>query len=122
MSDWNEDLPIFRQLALRVSDQIAQGVWADGDALPSVRAVSADLKINHLTVLKGYQLLVDDGLVEKRRGQGMFVAPGAQAKLKAKQKQQFISEQIPKIRRTLRQLDMPLEEFISRLKQNIEGE
>ena len=122
MSEWNEDLPIFRQLALRVSDQIAQGVWAEGDALPSVRAVSADLKINHLTVLKGYQLLVDDGLVEKRRGQGMFVAPGAQAKLKAKQKQQFISEQIPKIRRTLRQLDMPLEEFISRLKQNIEGE
>ncbi len=121
MSDWNDDQPIFRQLAQRVSRQILQGIWQEGDPLPSVRAVSADLKINHLTVLKSYQLLVDDGLVEKRRGQGMFVAVGARSQLLAAQKQAFIREQIPDIAQTLRQLNMPLAEFISRLSHHIEG-
>ena len=57
MSDWDEDQPIFRQLARRITDQILQGAWSEGQALPSVRVVAGDLKINHLTVMKGYQLL-----------------------------------------------------------------
>ncbi len=122
MQDWSDDQPIFRQLAQRVSKQILQGTWPEGSALPSVRSVSADLKINHLTVLKAYQLLVDDGLVEKRRGQGMYVCVGAQAQLLAEQKQQFIETQIPDIAATLRQVQMPMDEFISRLSQHIEGD
>ncbi|SDG84336.1 GntR family transcriptional regulator [Vibrio xiamenensis] len=122
MQDWSDDQPIFRQLAQRVSKQILQGTWPEGSALPSVRSVSADLKINHLTVLKAYQLLVDDGLVEKRRGQGMYVCVGAQAQLLAEQKQQFIETQIPDIAATLRQVQMSMDEFISRLSQHIEGD
>ena len=82
MTEWKDDQPIFRQLAAKISDQILQGVWLELQALPSVRAVAADLKINHLTVMKSYQLLVDEGLVEKKRGQGMYVAEGALKKLK----------------------------------------
>ena len=77
MTHWHDRQPIFRQLADQITQQILQGIWQEGEALPSVRSVSADMKINHLTVMKGYQLLVDEGLVEKKRGQGMFVAQGA---------------------------------------------
>ena len=63
MTKWKDDQPIFRQLATKISDQILQGVWLEQQALPSVRTVAADLKINHLTVMKSYQLLVDEGLV-----------------------------------------------------------
>lgn len=66
MTNWHDRQPIFRQLADQITQQILQGVWQEGDALPSVRSISADMKINHLTVMKGYQLLVDDGLVEKK--------------------------------------------------------
>lgn len=65
MTHWHDRQPIFRQLADQITQQILQGVWKEGEALPSVRSISADLKINHLTVMKGYQLLVDEGLVEK---------------------------------------------------------
>lgn len=66
MTHWHDRQPIFRQLADQITQQILQGVWKEGEALPSVRSISADLKINHLTVMKGYQLLVDEGLVEKK--------------------------------------------------------
>ncbi|NOH78599.1 GntR family transcriptional regulator [Vibrio sp. RE86] len=121
MTDWNDSQPIFRQLADRIIEQILQGVWQEGEALPSVRTVAADLKINHLTVMKGYQLLVDEALIEKRRGQGMFVAQGALAQLKASQKIEFIEQQIPSIANKLQQLDISLEEFIEQLKQQVKG-
>ncbi|MEF1290654.1 GntR family transcriptional regulator [Vibrio sp. M260118] len=121
MTDWNETQPIFRQLADRITEQILQGTWLEGQALPSVRAVAGDLKINHITVMKGYQLLVDEGLVEKKRGQGMFVAEGALIQLKATQKQDFIQQQIPSIAVKLQQLDIPLQEFIEQLTLHVEG-
>ncbi|EGA64772.1 GntR family transcriptional regulator [Vibrio brasiliensis] len=121
MTDWNETQPIFRQLADRIIEQILQGVWLEGQALPSVRSVASDLKINHITVMKGYQLLVDEDLVEKKRGQGMFVASGALDRLKAAQKQDFIEQQIPSIATKLQQLDIPLNEFIERLTLHVEG-
>ncbi|MCG9751691.1 GntR family transcriptional regulator [Vibrio brasiliensis] len=121
MTDWNETQPIFRQLADRIIEQILQGVWLEGQALPSVRSVASDLKINHITVMKGYQLLVDEDLVEKKRGQGMFVAPGALDRLKAAQKLDFIEQQIPSIATKLQQLDIPLNEFIERLTLHVEG-
>ncbi|KJY81799.1 GntR family transcriptional regulator [Vibrio galatheae] len=120
MTDWNETQPIFRQLADRITEQILQGVWGEGAALPSVRTVSGELKINHITVMKGYQLLVDEGLIEKRRGQGMFVAQGALSQLKASQKTHFIQQQIPSIALKLQQLDIPLQEFIQQLTLHIE--
>ncbi|WP_417869176.1 GntR family transcriptional regulator [Vibrio furnissii] len=120
MTEWQDNQPIFRQLADKITEQILQGIWPEGEALPSVRTVSADLKINHLTVMKGYQLLVDEGLVEKRRGQGMFVASGALSQLRTQQRQQFLEQQIPQIAATLAQLDMPLDDFMQQLKQHIE--
>ena len=75
-SHWNDNQPIYRQLRDKVVAMILEGTLADGDALPSVRNVAADFTLNPLTVLKGYQQLVDEGLVEKRRGRGMFVTPG----------------------------------------------
>jgi len=119
MTEWHDNQPIFRQLSERISEQILSGVWQEEQVLPSIRAVAADLKINHLTVMKGYQLLVDQGLLEKRRGQGMFVAKGALTTLKTKQKSQFFDQQIPMIVETLKQMDMSLEEFVEQLKQYI---
>lgn len=119
MTEWQDNQPIFRQLADKITEQILQGIWPEGEALPSVRTVSADLKINHLTVMKGYQLLVDEGLVEKRRGQGMFVASGALSQLRTQQRQQFLEQQIPQIAATLAQLDMSLDDFMQQLKQHI---
>lgn len=122
MTEWQDNQPIFRQLADKITEQILQGIWPEGEPLPSVRTVSADLKINHLTVMKGYQLLVDEGLVEKRRGQGMYVASGALNQLKTQQRQQFLEQQIPQIAATLTQMDMSLEDFMQQLKQYIEDE
>ena len=76
-STWNDNQPIYRQLRDKVVAMILEGTLAEGDALPSVRSVAAEHTLNPLTVLKGYQQLVDEGLVEKRRGRGMVVTPGA---------------------------------------------
>src|SRR5258708_29075454 len=78
---WDDSLPIYRQLRDRVVAMILEGVLKEGDPLPSVRNVAADFRLNPLTVLKGYQQLVDEQLVEKRRGRGMFVSPGARKAL-----------------------------------------
>ena len=106
----------------KITQQILQGIWQEGEPLPSVRNVSADMKINHLTVMKGYQLLVDEGLVEKKRGQGMFVAIGAKNKLLADEKARFLEQQIPQIAVTLQRLDMSLDEFVQQIKPHIKGD
>src|SRR5437879_12446182 len=90
---WGDSQPIYRQLRARVVAMILEGVLKEGDPLPSVRSVAADLRLNPLTVLKGYQQLVDEQLVEKRRGLGMFVSPCARkARMKA-ERQRFRSEE-----------------------------
>ena len=94
---WNEDLPIYRQLRERVVAMILEGVLGDGDALPSVRNVAAEYRLNPLTVLKGYQELVDEGLVEKKRGRGMFVNDGAQKQLLKDERRRFIEKEWPKV-------------------------
>ncbi len=76
MTTWNDDQPIYRQLRDRMVAMILEHAVAEGDALPSARTVSAEYRINHLTVLKAYQELADEGLVENRRGVGLFVNPG----------------------------------------------
>ena len=117
MIEWKDDQPIFRQLAGKITEQIMQGVWRDQQALPSVRTIAGDLKINHLTVMKSYQLLVDEGLVEKKRGQGMFVAQGAEAQLKQRAYSDFVTHQIPHIAVTLKNIDMSIDELVSLLEQ-----
>lgn len=103
---WNEDLPIYRQLRDRVVAMILEGVLVDGDALPSVRTVAAEYRLNPLTVLKGYQELVEEGLVEKKRGRGMFVTEGAQKKLLKLERHRFIQQEWPKILATIERLGL----------------
>ncbi|HAV1508071.1 TPA: GntR family transcriptional regulator [Vibrio parahaemolyticus] len=122
MTHWHDRQPIFRQLADQITQQILQGVWKEGEALPSVRSISADMKINHLTVMKGYQLLVDEGLVEKKRGQGMFVAQGAIQQLRSAEKARFLEQQIPQIADTLQRLDMSVDELVQQLNPHIKGD
>ncbi|WP_347329964.1 GntR family transcriptional regulator [Marinimicrobium locisalis] len=101
---WNDDQPIYRQLYERVVRLILRGDFAEGDALPSVRQLSADYRINHLTVAKSYQALVDEGLVEKRRGLGMFVLAGARERLLARERQLFLEKELPELIRRAREL------------------
>jgi GntR family transcriptional regulator len=109
---WNEDLPIYRQLRDRVVDMILEGVLQDGDALPSVRNVAAEYRLNPLTVLKGYQELVDEGLVEKKRGRGMFVNEGAQEQLLKDERQRFLEKEWPQVLATINRLGLNASELL----------
>jgi len=109
---WNEDLPIYRQLRDRVVAMILEGALTDGDALPSVRNVAAEYRLNPLTVLKGYQELVDEGLVEKKRGRGMFVTDGAQKQLLKDERQRFIDKEWPEVRATIERLGLDVAELL----------
>lgn len=108
---WNEDLPIYRQLRDRVVAMILEGVLGDGDALPSVRNVAAEYRLNPLTVLKGYQELVDEGLVEKKRGRGMFVTDGAHKQLLKDERQRFIDKEWPQIVATIDRLGLEIDQL-----------
>ncbi len=118
---WNEDQPIYRQLRDRVVAMILEGVLEDGDALPSVRNVAAEYRLNPLTVLKGYQELVDEGLVEKKRGRGMFVTDGAQKKLLKDERQRFIDAEWPKIAATIERLGLSAEELLDAVRAQAKG-
>ena len=110
---WNEDAPIYRQLRDRVVAMILEGVLSDGDALPSVRNVAAEYRLNPLTVLKGYQELVDEGLVEKKRGRGMFVTEGARKNLLKDERQRFLDTEWPKVAATIERLGLDVEDLLS---------
>jgi GntR family transcriptional regulator len=105
---WNDDLPIYRQLRDRVVAMILEEVLVDGDALPSVRNVAAEYRLNPLTVLKGYQELVDEGLVEKKRGRGMFVTSGARRQLLKDERQRFLEQDWPKVAATIARLGLEI--------------
>lgn len=109
---WNDDLPIYRQLRDRVVDMILEGVLGDGDALPSVRNVAAEYRLNPLTVLKGYQELVDEGLVEKKRGRGMYVTDGARKQLLKDERRRFLETEWPKVWATIERLGLDVEELL----------
>ena len=111
--NWNEDQPIYRQLRDRVIAMILEGVLGDGDALPSVRNVAAEYRLNPLTVLKGYQELVDEGLVEKKRGRGMFVTDGARVRLLADERQRFIDVEWPKVVETIERLGLDATDLLA---------
>lgn len=112
--EWNDGQPIYRQLRDRVVAMILDGVLNEGDPLPSVRTVAADHRVNPLTVLKGYQELADEDLVEKRRGLGLFVKPGARALLLRAERQKFLEEQWPRVFATIQRLGLSAEELLAR--------
>lgn len=106
--NWSDNQPIYRQLRDRVVAMILEDALKEGDPLPSVRSVAADYQINPLTVLKGYQSLVDEGLVEKRRGLGMFVKEGARKSLMKNEREQFLSNEWPLILQRIQRLGLEL--------------
>jgi GntR family transcriptional regulator len=110
--EWNDSQPIYRQLRDRVVAMILDGVLKEGDPLPSVRNVAAEYRVNPLTVLKSYQELVDDELVEKRRGLGMFVKDGARNLLLKGERQKFLKEEWPRIYETIQRLGLNAEELL----------
>jgi GntR family transcriptional regulator len=110
--EWNDNQPIYRQLRDRVVAMILEGVLKEGDSLPSVRTVAAEYRVNPLTVLKGYQQLVDEGLVETRRGLGMFINTGARSVLMKGERQKFLVEEWPRIQETIQRLGLSAEELL----------
>ena len=110
--DWTDDQPIYRQLKDKVVTAIMEGALAEGEALPSVRNVAVDMQINPITASKAYQELVMDGLVEKRRGLGMFVIEGARDKLLEAERARFIEEEWPRVLETIRRLGLDADELL----------
>ena len=106
---WNDTIPIYRQLRDRVVAMILDGVLKQGEALPSVRQVAAEFQINPITVSKGYQELVDEGLVEKRRGLGMYVSEGAHTALLKSERERFLNEEWPALQARLQRMGLDLE-------------
>jgi len=110
--EWNDSQPIYRQLRDRVVAMILDGVLKEGDPLPSVRNVATEYRLNPITVLKGYQELVDEQLVEKRRGLGMYVREGARDQLLAGERQKFLSNEWPRIFATIQRLGLKANELL----------
>ena len=111
--EWNDSQPIYRQLRDRVVAMILDGVLKEGDPLPSVRNVAAEYRVNPLTVLKGYQQLVDEGLVESKRGRGMFINAGARSLLLQGERQKFLAEEWPRIYATIQRLGLRAKELLN---------
>ena len=111
--EWNDSQPIYRQLRDRVVAMILDGVLKEGDPLPSVRNVAAEHRVNPLTVLKSYQQLVDEQLVEKRRGLGMFVRVDARKLLLRDERQKFLTEDWPRISATIQRLGLKAEDLLN---------
>ena len=111
-SEWNDSQPIYRQLRDRVVVLILDGVLKEGDPLPSVRNVAADYRVNPLTVLKGYQQLVDEQLVETKRGLGMFVKAGARDLLMQGEREKFLAEEWPRVYATIQRLGLTPKELL----------
>ena len=114
-AQWNDSQPIYRQLRDRVVAMILDGTLKEGDPLPSVRTVAADFRLNPLTVLKGYQELVDEQLVEKKRGRGMYVAPGASVALLKGERQKFLEGEWPRVAATIQRLGFTAADLLEAL-------
>ena len=110
--EWNDSQPIYRQLRDRVVAMILDGILKEGDPLPSVRNVAAEYRVNPLTVLKGYQQLVDEGLVETKRGRGMFINNGARSLLLQGERQKFLGEEWPRVYATIQRLGLSAKELL----------
>jgi GntR family transcriptional regulator len=119
--EWNDNQPIYRQLRDRGVHMILDGVLREGDPLPSVRNVAAEFRINPLTVLKAYQHLVDEDLVEMKRGLGMFVKAGARELLLKGERQKFLKEEWPRIAETIERLGITEKELDAATRKKTKG-
>ena len=115
---WNDIEPIYWQLKERTVAMILDGTLAEGEALPSVRTVASNFQLNPITVSKSYQALVDEGLVEKRRGLGMFVREGALEQLLATERERFLQKEWPATLKRIEQLGLDVKKLLERLDQN----
>jgi len=111
--EWNDSQPIYRQLRDRVVAMILDGVLKEGDPLPSVRNVAAEYRVNHLTVLKGYQQLVDEAIGREQESLGMFINVGARNLLLQGERQKFLAEEWPRVRATIQRLGLKPEELLN---------
>ena len=111
-TQWNDSQPIYWQLKERTIAMILDGTLGEGVALPSVRTVASDFQLNPITVSKSYQTLVDEELVEKRRGLGMFVREGARQKLTNSEREKFLSEEWPAMVTRIRQLGLDINKLL----------
>ena len=114
MDEWNDSQPIYRQLRDRVVAMILDRVLVEGDPLPSVRTLAQEFRVNPLTVLKSYQELVDEALVEKRRGRGLFINQGARDQLLRVERDKFLNGQWPAVRATIERLGLTLGDLLPR--------
>ncbi len=119
--EWNDKQPIYRQLRDRVVALILDGVLNEGDPLPSVRTVAAEYRLNPITVLKAYQELVDEQLVETRRGRGMFINAGARDLLLQGERQKFLEEHWPRIHATIQRLGLTPQELLDAAQPGADG-
>ena len=111
--EWNDREPIYRQIRDRVVATILDGALKEGDPLPSVRTVAAEYRVNPLTVLKAYQELADEGLVETRRGLGMFINTGARDLLIGGEREKFLRDEWPRVYANIQRLGLSAEELLS---------
>ena len=117
MTQWNDKQPIFLQIRQQIIELILKKTIGEGEAVPSIRQVATDLSVNPLTVTKAYQSLVDAGIVEKKRGLGMYVKDGARAELLAQERKKFLSEEWPRILKQIGALDLNIQELMGKEKQ-----
>ncbi|MGV8831451.1 MAG: GntR family transcriptional regulator [Devosia sp.] len=115
MDDFHTSQPIFVQIRQRLAEMILRGSVAEGEALPSVRQIAADLSVNPMTVTKAFEALVDIGVVEKRRGLGMFVKPGARAELLSHERETFLKQDWPRIAAQIKALDLDLKDLFTQI-------
>ncbi|WP_269631031.1 GntR family transcriptional regulator [Pelomonas sp. BJYL3] len=111
MQSWNDNAPIYQQLADRLASQLLDGNPPEGEALPSVRLLATQYLINPLTVSRALQSLADNGLVESRRGLGMYVRPGARQRLLESERKQFLSKEWPLLREKLKRLGLSAQDL-----------
>ncbi|WP_439101114.1 GntR family transcriptional regulator [Congregibacter sp.] len=116
--EWTEGQPIYRQLRDLVIQRVMDGSFPEGEAIPSVRQVATDYRINHLTVGKAYQELVELGLLEKRRGLGMFVASGARRSLTNEEQQRFLDEELPAFIARIHMLGLETQDVVEKIMKN----
>ena len=114
---WRDDQPIYRQLKDKIKTLVLGGTYLEGEALPSVRNVASEYQINHLTVAKAYQELVDEMIVEKRRGLGMFVLEGAREALLASERNKFYEEELPQLIKRIEELGIDTDELAKKLRE-----
>lgn len=119
---WNDNTPIYQQLRDRIVTLIIEGQLQEGEAVPSVRQVSSDYSINHLTVAKAYQELMAEGLLEKRRGIGMFVLTGARQKLLEQEQKKFLHTEFPELLKRIRRLRISRQKITEMIEKEMQGQ